>query len=273
MDAVLSSRRPPPVLPVWPAAARSSVPPDSRPAVIHSPGLLVSFVLHLAVGGMVAGWPAASPDAVFSVLPVELVQLPPPAPLPVEPPPLPPAPPVPVKAVPPPPQVRPRPVSVAPSAAPARRPRPVALPAPVVPVPAEAAAESPADSVRSGSSNSGSEGEARGSGSANTGSPGSAAAPAQESPARPAATGNPRPLYPMSARRAGREGRVLLRVAVSPAGTATEVAVIDSSGTTSLDEAAVTAVREWHFVPAERAGQTIESLVRVPITFRLTDPS
>jgi len=270
MDAVLSSRLPPPVLPVWPAAASSSPPSETRPAVIRSPGLLVSFVLHLAVGGMVAGWPAASPDAVSTALPVELVQLQPPAPPLAEPPP--PTPPVPVKAVPPPPQVRPRPVSVAPSAAPARRPRPAALPAPVVPLPAEAAAEIPADSVRNGSPNPPSAGEVRGNGS-NAESPGPAAAPAQESPARPAAAGNPRPLYPMSARRAGREGRVLLRVAVSPAGTATEVAVIDGSGTTSLDEAAVTAVREWHFVPAERGGQAIESLVRVPITFRLTDPS
>lgn len=37
----------------------------------------------------------------------------------------------------------------------------------------------------------------------------------------------------------------------------------------SLDSAAVKAVRGWSFVPATRGGQNIESIVQVPVNFRI----
>jgi protein TonB len=36
-----------------------------------------------------------------------------------------------------------------------------------------------------------------------------------------------------------------------------------------LDESALSAVRRWRFVPAQRAGAAIDSWVDVPVSFRL----
>lgn len=82
---------------------------------------------------------------------------------------------------------------------------------------------------------------------------------------------NPKPAYPAYARRRGIEGRVVLRVEVTAEGGAGAVAVVESSGHDSLDEAAVTAVRRWRFHPAVRDGVPVPSTLRVPITFRLTE--
>lgn len=80
---------------------------------------------------------------------------------------------------------------------------------------------------------------------------------------------NPKPVYPAMARRNGEEGKVLLRVRVSPEGLALEVAVRQGSGFARLDEAARDAVSRWRFVPARRGDENIESWVVVPITFAL----
>ena len=65
------------------------------------------------------------------------------------------------------------------------------------------------------------------------------------------------------------EGKVLLRVLVTPEGTAGSVEVRTSSGSARLDEAAQRTVRHWKFVPAKRGGTPVESWVLVPIHFRL----
>jgi protein TonB len=83
--------------------------------------------------------------------------------------------------------------------------------------------------------------------------------------------GNPAPAYPLAARRAQREGRAVLRVVVSVAGDAGAVAVVESSGTPSLDEAALQAVRRWRYLPARRNGAPSEDVILVPVRFRLTD--
>ncbi len=60
---------------------------------------------------------------------------------------------------------------------------------------------------------------------------------------------NPAPVYPAVSRRIGEQGRVILRVLVSPTGLAEEVQVRSSSGHVRLDEAARTTVARWRFVP------------------------
>jgi len=87
-------------------------------------------------------------------------------------------------------------------------------------------------------------------------------------PAEPAA-GNPAPAYPVAARRAGREGRAVLRVVVSSTGEGREIRIAESSGTPSLDEAALAAVRHWRFTPARRNGEAAEDVVLVPVSFTL----
>lgn len=80
---------------------------------------------------------------------------------------------------------------------------------------------------------------------------------------------NPSPPYPVFARRAGEQGKVILRVYVTTAGTAETVQVRTSSGSIRLDEAALETVRRWKFVPAKRGDEPVAAWVLVPISFKL----
>jgi protein TonB len=104
-----------------------------------------------------------------------------------------------------------------------------------------------------------------------TEAPIAAPAPANLTPARfdVAYLQNPRPNYPSLSRRLGEEGKVLLRVLVSPQGQALAVDLERSSNFARLDDAARQAVARWRFVPARRGEQSIEAAVIVPVVFRL----
>lgn len=80
---------------------------------------------------------------------------------------------------------------------------------------------------------------------------------------------NPAPNYPPSSRRAGEEGRVLLRVLVATNGNAETVQLENSSGFAKLDEAAIKAVKTWRFIPAKRSNQAVSAYVLVPVKFSL----
>ena len=80
---------------------------------------------------------------------------------------------------------------------------------------------------------------------------------------------NPPPRYPLAARRNGDEGTVMLRVLVTIDGAAARVELDRTSGSASLDSAALEAVRSWRFVPARRGSQNVEDWVRVPVVFRI----
>lgn len=80
---------------------------------------------------------------------------------------------------------------------------------------------------------------------------------------------NPPPTYPPISRRMGEEGKVTLRVLVSPEGTAQQVDIKTSSGSSRLDNSAQRTVRGWKFIPAKRLGIAVESWVLVPILFKL----
>jgi protein TonB len=80
---------------------------------------------------------------------------------------------------------------------------------------------------------------------------------------------NPAPPYPALAKRMGEQGKVVLRVSVTPKGTADSVDIKTSSGSPRLDEAAQKTVRNWKFVPAKRGDTPVQSWVLVPIIFRL----
>jgi protein TonB len=101
--------------------------------------------------------------------------------------------------------------------------------------------------------------------------------PAEPAPAQPSTPArydaaylrNPAPVYPSTARRFGQQGTVLLRVRVTPDGTPAEVELRESSGSAWLDHAALSAVRQWRFVPATQGGQAVAAWVQVPLTFSL----
>ena len=80
---------------------------------------------------------------------------------------------------------------------------------------------------------------------------------------------NPAPPFPSASRRAGEQGRVLLRVLVNVRGTADEVQVRTLSGFPRLDEAARDTVRRWRFVSAKRGAEPVAAWVLIPISFRL----
>lgn len=77
------------------------------------------------------------------------------------------------------------------------------------------------------------------------------------------------PIYPPRCLRSGTEGVVKVRVLVGEDGSPQEITLAKSSGDSSLDEAALVAVRDWVFVPAQRNGLPVRSWAVVPIEFRL----
>ena len=80
---------------------------------------------------------------------------------------------------------------------------------------------------------------------------------------------NPKPLYPREARRHKEQGLVVLGVTVVAEGFPADVRVTQSSGHVLLDEAALTTLKRWQFVPARIGNQVVSSQVQVPIRFRL----
>jgi protein TonB len=79
----------------------------------------------------------------------------------------------------------------------------------------------------------------------------------------------PQPVYPPLAKRAGEQGKVLLRVLVSDKGLPESVDLQKSSGSVRLDEAAKQAVLRARFKPYLEDGKALAVYVIVPITFQL----
>jgi periplasmic protein TonB len=80
---------------------------------------------------------------------------------------------------------------------------------------------------------------------------------------------NPAPRYPALSRRLREEGVVLVRVHVLPSGQPDVVELKRSSGSSRLDESALTTVRQWRFVPARRGSEAVAAWVVVPVAFSL----
>jgi protein TonB len=77
------------------------------------------------------------------------------------------------------------------------------------------------------------------------------------------------PPYPSQARQQGVEGTVKLRVMVSSDGHAENVRVVQSSGNSVLDDAAVSHVRQARFSPALRNGVPVAMTIAFRVRFRL----
>ena len=80
---------------------------------------------------------------------------------------------------------------------------------------------------------------------------------------------NPKPIYPQKAQAQGYKGEVLLRVEVLPNGQVGQIEVKKSSGYEILDQSALSTVRKWKFIPAQKGGITILAWVNIPIKFDL----
>lgn len=77
------------------------------------------------------------------------------------------------------------------------------------------------------------------------------------------------PVYPVSERRAGHEGTVVLLVEVLPNGRVGEVKLMQSSGYAKLDDSALREARAWRFKPGTRDGVPISMWKQVPVKFEL----
>jgi protein TonB len=154
-------------------------------------------------------------------------------------------------------------VAPAPVAAPPQ-PAPLTLPTPQEGIPAETSAgESSAEMPKTGDDGR----------NATTGTQGAKATSGGGGfSARPDYGVNPKPPYPLIARRMETQGTVLLRVQVRIDGTVAEVQIAQSSGSALLDDSALQTVRDsWRFIPARLDGVPVESWVEVPIRFILGD--
>ncbi len=80
---------------------------------------------------------------------------------------------------------------------------------------------------------------------------------------------NTPPRYPLAARRRGYQGTVSLMVLVTAEGRVANVWVYESSGYQLLDNAALSAVKNWAFEPGTKNGKSDEMWVKVPVRFEL----
>jgi protein TonB len=77
------------------------------------------------------------------------------------------------------------------------------------------------------------------------------------------------PRYPAAAIARGVEGTTVLRVTVGDDGSVVRLEVQDSSGSTVLDQAAMSAVALWRFRPQPAGVKGGTQSVRIPVRFRL----
>ena len=76
-----------------------------------------------------------------------------------------------------------------------------------------------------------------------------------------------RPVYPVEAQAAGIDGNVVAEVEINPAGAVANAKIVRSIPL--LDEAALEAVRNWHFTPTTVDGQAVPVRMRVTVNFTL----
>ncbi|MEK9931132.1 MAG: energy transducer TonB, partial [Rhodospirillaceae bacterium] len=77
------------------------------------------------------------------------------------------------------------------------------------------------------------------------------------------------PIYPNLARRRGIQGTVVIIAGISPSGLVSSTKIKTSSGSGTLDNAAIRAIRDWRFTPATNNGRPITSEVEIPLTFKI----
>ncbi|MCH9685673.1 MAG: TonB family protein, partial [Deltaproteobacteria bacterium] len=90
------------------------------------------------------------------------------------------------------------------------------------------------------------------------------------SPSKPRPTTKVPIRYTAAARAAQRQGRLILRARVSPAGRVTAVEVLRSVGP-EVDGPAVAAFEKWRFSPAEACGEPVASTFTIARDFDLGD--
>ena len=77
------------------------------------------------------------------------------------------------------------------------------------------------------------------------------------------------PDYPAHSRRLGEEGRLVVQVELDESGRVSHGRIVNSSGYSRLDDAALAAVKTWRCRPALRDGQPVQAVALQPFNFVL----
>jgi periplasmic protein TonB len=88
-------------------------------------------------------------------------------------------------------------------------------------------------------------------------------------PAKVTYAPDPADYYPDSSRRAGEEGRALVKVCVDPRGKIGVVEISATSGHADLDAAAVRYAHAMRFKPATQNGKPVDTCPSLPVKFQL----
>lgn len=80
---------------------------------------------------------------------------------------------------------------------------------------------------------------------------------------------NPKPSYPPISRRLNEQGKSTVRVMIGADGTPQRAEIATSSGFERLDQAAISAVMRWRYVPGKRGGVPEAMWFNVPISWVL----
>ena len=79
-----------------------------------------------------------------------------------------------------------------------------------------------------------------------------------------------KPKYPETAKKAGIEGMVVLKILVGTDGSVVDVQVLKSAHP-ALDQAASDAAKQWTFSPAKLVDEPVKTWVSFPVKFSLTE--
>jgi TonB family protein len=76
------------------------------------------------------------------------------------------------------------------------------------------------------------------------------------------------PEYPVMARSGEIEGQVLLKVTIDAKGKVMHVVVLRSTADI-FNPAAIAAMKQWEFIPAEQSGNPVPATIVLPLVFSL----
>lgn len=81
----------------------------------------------------------------------------------------------------------------------------------------------------------------------------------------------PEPVYPDTAKKDGIEGKIVLRFVVDERGFVHKPKVIDTEPYGVFEESALSAITKFRFIPAKRNNIPIESIVYLPIKYKINE--
>ena len=79
------------------------------------------------------------------------------------------------------------------------------------------------------------------------------------------------PKYPSEAKRAGKEGRVVLEATIDADGKVKDITVMEDTVGFGCARAAIQALKASRFNPAKRGGESVSQRITVPYTFKIED--